>query len=85
MSKAEKIFEKMKNSKHGWTPDDLHKVYTGFGFKFREGGNHTIYYHPDHPELMATVARHSNIVVGYIQTAIKLIVKLQELKGGNPK
>jgi predicted RNA binding protein YcfA (HicA-like mRNA interferase family) len=80
MSKAEKLFKKMKNSKHGWTPDDLHTLYTGFGFEFREGGNHRIYYHPEYPEMMVTVARHGSAVVGYIQTAIKVIENLKELK-----
>jgi predicted RNA binding protein YcfA (HicA-like mRNA interferase family) len=78
MSKAEKIFEKMKNTKHGWTPEDLQTLYTGFGFKYREGGNHRVYYHPDHPDLMVTVARHPSLVVGYIQTAIKMIERVKE-------
>jgi hypothetical protein len=81
MSKAEKILEKMKNSKHGWTSEDLHKVYIGYGFKFREGGKHIIYYHPEHHELMATVARQGVLVVGYIQTALKLIDQLEKLRG----
>ena len=85
MSKAEKILEKMKNSKHGWTADDLHTLYTGFGFEFREGGKHMVYFHPAHPELMATVARHGVLVVvlvvGYIQTALKLIDQLKKIEG----
>ncbi len=80
MSKAEKLFERMKNTKHGWGPEDLHTLYTGYGFKSKEGSNHTIYYHPDFPELMATVARHTSLVVGYIQSAIKLITRLEELR-----
>lgn len=85
MSKAEKILEKMKNSKQGWTPDDLHTLYTGFGFAYREGGKHMIYYHPTHPELMATVARHGVLVVGYVQHALKLIEQLDILEGSKKK
>lgn len=80
MSKADKLLEKMRNSKAGWSADDLHALYVGFGFNFREGGKHIIYIHPEFPELRATVARHKSIAVGYIQHAISLIDKLKKLK-----
>lgn len=80
MSKAEKILEKMRNSKAGWTFNDLHTLYMGFGFECREGGKHVIYFHPDYPELRATVARHGSLPVGYIQHAIKLIDNLKTKK-----
>lgn len=82
MSKAEKILRKMKNSKHGWTCDDLHTLYTGYGFQFREGNKHRFYFHPEHPELTATVARQRVIVVGYIQKALNLIEQLLERERG---
>lgn len=82
MSKALKLLERMRNSKTGWGADDLHSLYVGFGFDFRQGGNHTIYIHPEFPILRATVARHGSLAIGYIQTAISLIEKLQELKEG---
>lgn len=81
MSKTEKLLEKMRNSKAGWSADDLHTLYIGFGFDFREGGKHIIYIHPEYPELRATVARHSTLAIGYIQHAINLIDKLKKLKG----
>jgi len=80
MPKADKLLEKMRNSKAGWSADDLHALYVSFGFDFRQGGKHTIYIHPDFPELRATVARHSTLAVGYIQHAISLIDKLKKLK-----
>lgn len=80
MSKAEKLLEKMRNSKVGWSADDLHTLYVGFGFEFREGGKHMIYIHPEFPELRSTVARHSTLAVGYIQHAISLIDKLKKIK-----
>lgn len=76
------MLEKMRNTKAGWGPDDLHALYIGFGFEFREGRGHTIYIHPKYPELRATVARHRSLAIGYIQTAISLIDKLQEFKKG---
>lgn len=63
-------------------PDDLQTLYVGFGFECKEGRGHTIYIHPEYPELRATVARHRSLAIGYIQTAISLIEKLQELKKG---
>ncbi len=81
MSKAEKILKKMRNSKSGWTFEDLHALYTGYGFHFREGGKHIIYFHPEHPELMATVARQRCLVVGYIQHALKIIDQLNKPTG----
>lgn len=82
MPKADKLLEKMRNSKAGWNANDLHVLYVGFGFDFREGGKHTIYMHPEFPELRATVARHSTLAVGYIQYAINLIDKLKKLSKG---
>lgn len=80
MSKTDKLLERMRNSKTGWSADDLHALYVGFGFDFREGGKHIIYIHPEFPELRATVARHKSIAVGYIQHAISLLDKLKKLK-----
>lgn len=80
MSQADKILEKMRNSKAGWGVDDLHALYVGFGFEFRQGGKHIIYIHPEFPELRATVARHGTIAIGYIQHAISLIDKLKKLR-----
>ena len=80
MSQADKLLERMKNSKAGWGADDLHALYVGFGFEFREGGRHVIYIHPKFPELRATVARHKTLAIGYIQHAISLIEKLKDLE-----
>ena len=82
MSKAEKLLNKMRTSKAGWSFEDLEVLYTGFGFEKREGGKHTVYIHPDFPELRATVARHRTLAAGYIQHAISLIDQLNQQKGG---
>jgi len=80
MSQADKLLEKMRNSKAGWGAADLHTLYIGFGFEFREGGKHTMYIHRKFPELRATVARHSTLAIGYIQHAISLMEKLKDLE-----
>jgi len=72
----------MRESKAGWTADDLNTLYLGFGFDSRKGGKHTVYSHPRFPELRATVTRHRSLPIGYIQTAIKLIDQLKELEAG---
>ena len=84
MSKADKLLERMRNSKYGWGADDLHALYVGFGFDYRQGGSHIIYIHPEFPELRATVARHGTLAVGYIQHAISLIDRLKKLKEADP-
>jgi predicted RNA binding protein YcfA (HicA-like mRNA interferase family) len=75
-SAAEKLLERMRQSKHGWGQDDLHQLYVGFGFAYRDKGKHRVYTHPRRPELIATVARHNKLPIGYIQHAIALIDRL---------
>jgi hypothetical protein len=62
------------------SPNDIVTLYRGFGFESREGGNHTIFFHPVHRHLIATVARHRSLPVGYVQKAIALIEALKTLQ-----
>jgi hypothetical protein len=80
MSDQEKLFERMRRSKAGWRFADLERLYLGFGFEKYEGSKHTMYIHPDFPELRATVTRHRFLPKGYIQFAIKLIDRLNKLE-----
>jgi len=79
---AEKLLARMRQSKHGWTFDDLEALYTGFSFTYRDKGKHRVYTHPANATMIATVTRHRTLAVGYIQTAIKLIDKLLESEEG---
>jgi len=72
-SAAEKLLARMRQSKHGWGQDDLETLYKGFGFSWRDKGKHRVYTHPKYPELIATVARHNKLAIGYIQHAISMI------------
>lgn len=82
MSSGEDIFEGMKRTKSGWGEDDLHTLYTGYGFTCREGKKHRLYVHPTYKDLRATVGRHKELATGYAQHAVKTIGKLLEyLKG----
>lgn len=80
MANIEKLLARMRASKSGWGEQDLEKLYLGFGFQFREGANHRFYFHPKHPELYTTVARHKSLAKGYISTAVKIIDQLRELE-----
>jgi len=82
MAKKGKLLEKMRRSKAGWKHRDLESLYLSFGFEKKEGRGHTLYLHPKFPELMATVTRHKTLAKGYIDFAIKLIDKLEKIKGG---
>ncbi len=82
---AEKLLAQMRQSKAGWTTDDLETVDRGYGFDVREGGKHRLYSHPKFSELRATVTRHKSLPVGYVQTAIKQIDRLIELEKDTPK
>lgn len=76
-SSAEKLLERMRASKHGWGFDELETLYLGFGFSYRDKGKHRVYIHRSNPELIATVARHRKLAIGYIQHAISLIDRLR--------
>lgn len=84
---AEKLLERMRQSKQGWTFDDLEHLYIGFGFSYRDKGKHRVYTHPAHKGLIATVTYHRKLPVGYIQTALKLVgesIKLDKIKAERP-
>ena len=83
MAAHEKLLEKMRASTAGWGQHDFQRLYEGYGFLRREGGNHTFYSHADFPQLTATVARHNELPNVYAQTALTLLdqlLKLQEQK-----
>jgi len=78
----EKLRNRMLASKSGWGWKDLDRLYASYGFVRREGGKHSVYWHPDHPGLAATVARHRSLPAGYVRTALKLIGRLEQLSQG---
>ncbi len=80
MSDKYKLLERMRRRKAGWRFSDLENLYGKFGFKKYEGSKHTMYIHPEFPELRATVTRHRSLPIGYIQFAIKLIDRIEELR-----
>jgi hypothetical protein len=83
VSSAAKLLEKIRRSKNGWGQADLHKVYIGHGFQCRKGSKHLVYWHPEFPDLRATVARHNSLPVGYFETAIEKIDEAAQRKADN--
>ncbi len=77
-SKADKLLERMRQSKSNWKRIDLDKLYEGFGFTITHGKSHDIVKHPEFPELRATLPRHNQLAKGYFEQAIKLVDKLLE-------
>lgn len=77
---AEKLLQRMRQTKNGWGPDDFATLYGGFGFTVHEGGSHTIYIHETYKQLRATVGRHGTLAPGYAQHAVKIITQLKKLE-----
>lgn len=82
MAAADDLFEGMCRSKAGWKHSDLAELYKGFGFAMREGGKHTVFWHPKYPELRATVTRARDLPIGYVQEAIRLVRLLKGKEEG---
>lgn len=78
MSKANKLYARLLASKKGWKLKDLESLYLSFGFEKIEGGKHILFIHPIHKELRATVTRHGDLAIGYLQHAQKIIDELQK-------
>jgi len=81
VASGEKLLQKMRESRSGWKPNDLDRLYRYFGFNVREGGKHRVYWHPEFPQLIATVKRGNKLDKAYIRDAVELIDRLLELKG----
>lgn len=79
-SKAEKLLERMRQSKTGWKRADLDELYEGFGFIITHGKKHDIIKHPKFPQLRTTLPRHNFLAKGYVEYAIKLIGRLLALR-----
>lgn len=85
MSRVDRLLEKMRRSKAGWTFTDLERLYIGLGFEIREGGKHRIYVHPKFPQLRATVTRSRSLAKVYIDHALGLADRLLKMEAENGK
>jgi len=77
MANRQKLLDRARNSQAGWRKGDLDRLYTAWGFVADERKRHTVYEHPDHPDLIAVVTRSSGeISKAYVADAISLIEEL---------
>ena len=76
-AKAGKLLQRLRNTKAGWSDTDIFKLMVGHGFLSREG-NHTVYSHPDHPDLHLVVPRGKDLPKVYASHAEKRIDTLIE-------
>ena len=77
---AQQLLERMKRSPHGWGEEDMKAVLTGHGFKYRQGGRHTVYQHEKHGELRIAVPRHRDLKPWVARDVIRLIESLADLE-----
>jgi len=74
---AEKLLQKLRQTKAGWSDRELFKLMTGYGFLSREG-NHTVYSHTEHSDLRLVVPRGRELKKVYLREAEKLIDEVLE-------
>lgn len=81
MGRPEQLLQRARHSKSGWRFVEVERLYLGFGFAKKESSKHTLFRHPKHPDLWATVRRSSGeLPTGYVAKAVHLIdtLKLRE-------
>jgi len=83
-SKAEKLWQRARQSKAGWMPQELIALYESFGFLVREGsGSHKVVSHPELKHLRASVPFHSKeLPKAYVSHAVQIIDELVEHQKG---
>lgn len=77
----QKLRRKLARTTQGCRERELHRLYTSYGFEKKEGGRHTIFKHPDCPQLIGIVARHRYLHRSYVTDALKLLDLLDTLAG----
>lgn len=79
MSKAEKLYEQMKNNPLNWRINDIYTVAKYFGFgRIEAKGSHTKFYHDKLPEILSIPVKRPVKPV-YIKHLLALIAKLEDM------
>lgn len=78
--KAEKLLERMRVSKANWKRHDLETLYRGFGFVIESRSNHDLVSHPDFPQLISYLPRHTKIAKYVVGQAVRLVDELKNLQ-----
>ena len=74
------LLERMRRTPAGWSSRDLARLYQGFGFVKRDTGDHTVYYHPVHREVRATVPRGRSLKSWVARDAVSVVDRLVSLE-----
>ena len=86
--RAEKILERMRQTKTGWRSKDFHTLYLGFGFIKKSGkGGHDVFIHPAYRYIRDTIPNHSReLSPAYARDAVRNIdhlLRLEEEQGSD--
>jgi hypothetical protein len=73
MTRAQKLVERMRRTKHGWRPSEVRAAYLGYGFSVDAGRKHDLYQHRRYPDLIATMTRSDPVKPAYIEDLLKLL------------
>ena len=78
MTQRRKLRERLERSRGACRRRDVVRYYKMHGFESREGGKHTVFFHPRHPGVMGVVARHASLDVAYAKAALRAVSKVSE-------
>lgn len=82
--KAEKLLQRLRETKRGFSDGDLWTILLYKGFRYRDG-NHTVYEHPDHPDLTAVIARGKELHPKYAKWVAYLVEELERRQAEQEK
>jgi hypothetical protein len=77
MPSGKRILARMRQTKHGWGAAHLAHVLEYLGLTPRESG-HSVFRHPEHPDLFLPVSRHTSLPPGYVKCLLDIADKLEE-------
>jgi len=72
-NKAQKLLDRTRRTGAGWGQSHYARLFAGFGFLTREGGNHTIYWDPDEKSNRVQVPRHGELKAWVAKKAVEAI------------
>lgn len=73
---AKQLLRRMWRSTHGYSAQDVQTVLRGQGFKFRDRGKHTYYWHDEFVDLTISVPRHRELKPWVIREVVRLLETL---------
>lgn len=78
---AWKRLQKTQDSKAGRGQEHYERLLTGFGFVYRDGGAHRIYYDPEDKQNRVSIPRHGELKAYVAELAVAAIDRLLKRRG----